>query len=312
MIATLIGASMVIAGYSVSLLAARQGVYDEEAINVSGLQRTLSQRVVLLAQRLSDTGDHYYLELLNDAVDQFDSGHTWLMEQVEPDTPLWVYGEDGARLDDVTREFILKTRVLVTPLKSREICRLTDCRSLRVAIVGLLADLNQAAALFEDTANRRNALLRRLEWLAMSLVLAIIFVKAIFVFRPAHRQLTGVIARLRLQADVDPLTGLANRRHFISRAQEILDQSRPEQDRVVLLAIDLDGFKTINDTLGHPAGDVVLRHVTRTLETLVQERGDLGDCIIARPGGDEFLLLAGTRLQPAAQNRPRDIRDDHS
>ncbi|GGB47011.1 hypothetical protein GCM10011316_18930 [Roseibium aquae] len=82
----------------------------------------------------------------------------------------------------------------------------------------------------------------------------------------------------------DPLTGLPNRRYLDQRLQEWREGSREKE--LALLQIDLDRFKAINDTLGHAAGDYILRHVAQVLRENCAE-----DDFIARIGGDEFVVL---------------------
>lgn len=95
---------------------------------------------------------------------------------------------------------------------------------------------------------------------------------------------------------VDDLTGVANRRHFLQRLQEECFKAQRSCRPFALLAIDLDGFKEVNDTFGHAAGDHCLRHFT----LMVQSRLRPGD-MLARVGGDEFcVILPGTHLQEAA------------
>ncbi|HSC68946.1 MAG TPA: sensor domain-containing phosphodiesterase [Cellvibrio sp.] len=87
---------------------------------------------------------------------------------------------------------------------------------------------------------------------------------------------------LRQQASVDGLTGLANRAKFYRQVEDVLIRPAP----VALMMIDIDGFKDVNDTLGHTLGDAILRELATRLQQLVGE-GDLA----ARIGGDEFALM---------------------
>ncbi len=96
-------------------------------------------------------------------------------------------------------------------------------------------------------------------------------------------------ARLNYLAFSDGLTGLANRTLFLDRLRQTLLASRRTGDGFALLACDLDGFKSINDTYGHEAGDQVLRVAAETLRSCCREVDTA-----ARMGGDEFgLILPG-------------------
>jgi diguanylate cyclase (GGDEF)-like protein/PAS domain S-box-containing protein len=95
----------------------------------------------------------------------------------------------------------------------------------------------------------------------------------------------------------DPLTGLYNRRHFDSQMEVILSDHLPKNMPVCLLLIDLDGFKFINDTYGHPFGDEVLRTTAQLLKQQVR-RNDY----IARLAGDEFaMVLKNTDIENATR-----------
>ena len=93
--------------------------------------------------------------------------------------------------------------------------------------------------------------------------------------------------RLRFHATHDPLTGLPNRMLFNQRlAGAMLEASRAGDPSYAVLFLDLDGFKWVNDSLGHGAGDRLLVQIARRLEDSL-----LSDVLIARYGGDEFTLL---------------------
>ncbi len=100
-----------------------------------------------------------------------------------------------------------------------------------------------------------------------------------------HRELRLVTARSSYEAVHDPLTGLANRAAMLSRGDQGLRELAHDQP-VALLLLDIDQFKEVNDTLGHAAGDQLLRLTANRLGALARS-GDL----LARLGGDEFALL---------------------
>ena len=99
-------------------------------------------------------------------------------------------------------------------------------------------------------------------------------------------------------AGQDALTGLANRKIFHERLLDRLRAAETSSDDVAVLLVDLDRFKTINDTLGHPVGDALLRRVAGRLMRVLKT-ADLS----ARFGGDEFAVLQSGAAQPAAAQR---------
>lgn len=101
--------------------------------------------------------------------------------------------------------------------------------------------------------------------------------------------------RLRRIADTDALTGLLSRRAFEAAADHQLSERLRDDRSISLALVDVDWFKTVNDTWGHPVGDAGLRHVARVLEASVRI-----DDMIGRIGGDELaILLPHTGLEAA-------------
>jgi diguanylate cyclase (GGDEF)-like protein/PAS domain S-box-containing protein len=101
-------------------------------------------------------------------------------------------------------------------------------------------------------------------------------------------------AQLAYQASHDPLTGLANRRTLLDTLSDLLDGGREQDRQFAVLFADLDGFKQVNDTLGHHAGDLVLVEIGRCLRAMARENDQ-----VARIAGDEFVIIL------------RQVRDGH-
>ncbi len=101
-------------------------------------------------------------------------------------------------------------------------------------------------------------------------------------------------AELDYQAHHDPLTGLPNRTLFESRLQAALSSPQPSGRQGAVLFLDLDRFKHINDSLGHPVGDLLLKAIAQRLKEQVRDNDT-----VARLGGDEFIILLPGLHQPS-------------
>jgi diguanylate cyclase (GGDEF)-like protein len=116
------------------------------------------------------------------------------------------------------------------------------------------------------------------------------------------RTFTDVSERKRKEAEIaymarhDPLTGLANRTLLGERIDQAFARTRRLDEGFALLCLDLDGFKAVNDTRGHPAGDALLRIVADRVSACVRELD-----LVARLGGDEFAIVQ------AATEREEDV-----
>ena len=113
---------------------------------------------------------------------------------------------------------------------------------------------------------------------------------AAFVLRYMRRTAAAIAVgetRLRHLAMHDPLCGLPNRIFFGERLQAVIDQVRNGSTSAAVFYIDLDHFKDVNDTLGHPIGDELIRDVTLRLSRTLR-----GDDLVARLGGDEFAVIS--------------------
>ncbi|HEX4036731.1 MAG TPA: EAL domain-containing protein [Acidobacteriaceae bacterium] len=112
-------------------------------------------------------------------------------------------------------------------------------------------------------------------------------------------------ARLQHMALIDDMTGLPNRRLLSDRLSQTLAKARREQRMVALLYMDIDGFKLVNDSLGHSVGDMLLSQVAQRLRSRFRDSDTL-----ARIGGDEFTLILDNVQSPKdAENAAESVRE---
>lgn len=128
-------------------------------------------------------------------------------------------------------------------------------------------------------------------WIAVALYIEatihIVGSAIILVALSLERQDSRTSSNLRIAAYQDGLTGISNRRRFDERFDELADDRRQSAGSIGLMMLDLDHFKSINDTLGHSAGDRILRTVAQVIASNVRPDTDLA----ARYGGEEFAVI---------------------
>jgi len=135
----------------------------------------------------------------------------------------------------------------------------------------------------------------------------------------AHKELEGLLRGL---TDQDELTGLLNRRGFFAMVGETRRRARRTSAQVLVMYLDVDGLKRVNDEMGHAAGDAVLVAAGETLRLAFRE-----DDVLARLGGDEFVAMAmlghsdderldlqaiETRLEDAVRTKRAELGDDYA
>jgi len=107
----------------------------------------------------------------------------------------------------------------------------------------------------------------------------------------ANRRLHRATKELRFLAETDPLCGILNRRAFFTQSAAICRAADRNGEPVAVMMIDLDRFKSVNDELGHNAGDTVIRAVAATIGAVIADH--CPGAVFARLGGDEFALVIG-------------------
>jgi diguanylate cyclase (GGDEF)-like protein len=213
----------------------------------------------------------------------------------------FVYADDAATLRDIEQlaetaqrklaqlQAAIDARKSGAAERARELVEAGDDRDTMERILGALTELKQREAATHDALarlvdDRRTVLL----WVEV-MVLVLMLGGGIVAYRSLAAQARARQAlsdRLEQQALHDPLTALPNRRHFSDElARSIARAARRNEQRAILF-IDLDGFKRINDELGHHMGDLLLQAVAERFAGTVR-RSDF----VARLGGDEFAVL---------------------
>ena len=159
--------------------------------------------------------------------------------------------------------------------------------ALPVAALELSLPYGPIAAEITDATNRF--------YLALAVALFVLYLVLFRIVARASRSLREQVLANEHQALHDVLTGLANRALFHDRVQQSVLLAEREGMEGAVMIMDLDRFKEINDTLGHPKGDTVLREVARRLSLALRETDT-----VARLGGDEFAVLVPHVPDPAA------------
>ncbi len=160
-----------------------------------------------------------------------------------------------------------------------------------------------AFEIYSDVTDLVDASTRVQITIGLSVIIGMFLVYAIL-FSMARRADRIILSRdeerianaeqIRYQAYHDQLTGLPNRTSFVERLNEACKRAKRENAKVGVMFFDIDRFKLINDSLGHPAGDELLRLMTRRLTKVVRESD-----LLFRMGGDEFTVIVERMDIPA-------------
>ncbi len=151
--------------------------------------------------------------------------------------------------------------------------------------------LATASSMAQEILQQQAARMRRFRNITSAMLGTMILMSMALVFFVLRQQRTLLALKeseeqIRFRANHDLLTGLPNRASFIEHMEEAVEVSRRRKSQLALLFIDLDRFKTINDTLGHALGDQLIQEVGRRIQKSIRSTD-----IVARLGGDEFTVL---------------------
>ncbi len=283
----------------INLWLAEQMAQDAVAINLAGRQRMLSQqttKALLLATNAPSAKDFDAANLELEAAfglllqtqkafarggeTRGGDGETVSLQAVKGEAALAVA---KAQTIIAPLEQLLSAPVPVGESQSPRLSRATSYMVNHNR--DLLSLMNTLTTALEHDSVRRARNLRAIQTGAFVLALGN-FLAIVIGMLSQFRRIEHDSQQWRELARRDTLTGLANRKAFTEAAQGVLARSQGDAGQGALLMLDLDGFKPINDTLGHATGDRVLIALARALESTARATD-----VVARLGGDEFAVL---------------------
>ena len=316
-IAILISVSIIIIDY----IAAEESRMVE-VNDIGGRQRMLSERVVHLLLEYAVETDvaarDDIVELLNLSLVAFDRTHNLLIRGHLSNGQNVIFSDNiddiffGAPeyLDKKARIFIYNTREVLDREWSPGLISNYYLKQLREAAKqDLHSSMEVLAAQYTKNSKIRISRLRMVVAALLGGIVILVFGVGIFVFIPMFRRIENQEQELHKKAFIDPLTNCHNRRSFLTNAGTAFERSRRYDHTFAVLYIDIDHFKSINDTHGHAIGDEAIKEMTRICEENIRDSDILG-----RLGGDEFgIILQECGLDYATQTaeKLRSCVSDH-
>lgn len=284
-----------------------------QVVNTAGRQPVLAQRIVRLADEVSSgdrdagAGRSEIVALaarMEAAQHQLSEGDS--TRRIPPPTSPTLramYFEGSLNLQRQVAEFVSHARNFAGAASP------TDARphlaALREATDGtLLFSLNAAVSQYQAESDYDILHLRNLVTTLAAVMLVVLLLEGLLIYRPLSKRLTESMSALVQVSTTDLLTGVMNRRAFMVAAEREVSRADRQNLPLCVLIADLDHFKTINDTYGHPAGDIVLKHFAAVAAANLRGQDSLG-----RLGGEEFgIIMPGASLEGAinAANRIRE------
>lgn len=249
--------------------------------------RSLIGHYLLTGKKTDRAKVQIQLSIFKGRLKTWSSGHFGEFVRSDPDhiRTLEALGETLRQINTEFSKEGINTdglRLLATARKLSVLARQLGTRAHEVSIANAasIREQWQAVHFFQEW------IIRIL--LALGSLLLIVTIRQNVSLKSTNQLAKSNAERYSFLAKHDQVTGLANRIALDEKLMQLSEQQGC-QGKVCALAIDLDGFKSVNDTLGHAAGDAALRAVAKHLQNIVEPIGE--DNIVARVGGDEFLVL---------------------
>ena len=268
-------------------------------INVSGAQRMLSQRMVVLATEYVSTNDKFKRMAaradLEAAAIFMERSHIILTEGSEvrglpatmSDEMRSMYFDDPVNLDREIHAYLDHARALIDAPEAALRLDNPDYRYLwEMANSKLLRLLDGAVKTYENEGEERVRFLTRMQSGVLGATLLTLLGVGVFIFRPLVRRVRRHADTLYELANTDPLTGCNNRRNFMEIGGREFTKARRYRRPLSVIILDIDRFKRINDTYGHGVGDEAIKAFAATCLVTIRQ----ADCL-GRLGGEEFAVI---------------------
>lgn len=286
--------TMITHGITTKITAAQQTT-TEINYNLSR-QRANIQQVVLYGKRLQSSKSIIDKEFMTQAINEIEMSYNSL------------FVKDDERIKENLNSLVLQEFFFNAPynMDSHLISFVKTAREVAEPPINFTeADVAERLNLVEEQATQRLVRafdvvhefyqreaaekiekLFKLQSMSVVFIILVLIIEALYIFRPLVIKLSKYHKKLIRLALEDPLTGLNNRRAFISKASNELTRCVDDPKPVSIVLCDLDKFKNINDTYGHNVGDQVLKHFSKLMSSSLRSRD-----IIGRIGGEEFAIM---------------------
>lgn len=247
--------------------------------------RALVDSIVTQAGAFKSSGDNFDDDRLTASITKLRQEHVRILSDDVMgeifESPSYALGAHLSAFEKKTEEFLRAKRTAQHEAIEKSYTDLTGETSKILEI-----NLDKALDGYHDNVISQIETSSRLQNLGVLLVLLVLGLEALFIFRPLTQQLGEYHKHLIKMALTDFLTGVNNRRAFITQANQGLDLYRRHKTPFCLVLMDLDKFKSINDTYGHKTGDLVLQHYAKLMQKHMRTHDTLG-----RLGGEEFAIF---------------------
>lgn len=302
-----IGVLVIAAHITIDRIAGEQQT-AARMIEMSGNQRMLSQRAVRLALEYVNTEDFEQRENIRSMIDEAHSQmrrtHLALSQgdsvsgipAAALDSIDDIFFDEPHLLDQRIRLFMYDIREILAKQWDEDLENSVYVKSIvQASRQVLLASLQDATDQFMTNSLMRVENLRTtLKVMHGAILIALVGI-GVFVFTPLFRKVVKDAETLADAAQTDPLSGGLNRRGFLTAGSGEFSRANRYGTTMSVMVIDIDHFKNINDSLGHAAGDEVIRSLAKTCVGMLRKSDSFG-----RLGGEEFgILLPETEIEEA-------------